>query len=135
MAITNPGYPYPQYNNWPWPNQKPSPALTPTPAPNTFEWIRGGEAAVNAYQVQPGNTVRLMDADNPVLYVKTVDFTGKPYVETYDLVLRADKPATDESMGSNTEEIREMIAVAVKKEFDKHMNKQRKSQRKEESNG
>lgn len=127
MALPNPTY------TWSTPQwaQRPVPSPTP-PTPNTFEWIRGGEAAVNAYQVQPGNTVRLMDADNPVLYVKTVDFTGKPYVETYDLVLRTNK--VEEASGGyevKMEEIQQMISDAVKKEFNKY-NKPRKPQRKED---
>lgn len=115
MAILN------GYNPNTWQPSWNRPAYTPSPTPptNTFEWIRGGEAAVNAYQVQPGNTVRLMDADNPVLYVKSVDFTGKPYVETYDLVLRTTEKITEESSMVSADEIQRMVSDAVKKEFGK----------------
>lgn len=44
---------------------------------NYFAWVQG-EAAAQAYQVAPGSTVMLMDSENPVLYMKSADSTGRP---------------------------------------------------------
>lgn len=49
----------------------------PTPATNYFAWVQG-EAAAQAFQVAPGSTVMLMDSENPVLYMKSADNTGRP---------------------------------------------------------
>lgn len=77
-----------QYYNQPvnglvnWPNVTTGPytpqSVTPVQQPqNTFVWIQGEEAARN-YPVAAGNTVVLIDSDKPVMYMKTVDLSGKP---------------------------------------------------------
>lgn len=51
-------------------------------------WVQG-EAGAKAYPVAPGNSVLLMDSENPYLYVKATDATGRPLpMETYELVKR-----------------------------------------------
>ena len=45
---------------------------------NGINWTRGGESGANAYPVGAGQSVLLMDADNPVFYIKTVDQSGMP---------------------------------------------------------
>lgn len=58
-----------------------------------FIWVQG-EAAAKAYPVAPGNSVLLMDSDEPVLYMKATDNTGRPLpLEVYDLVKREDSPS------------------------------------------
>lgn len=53
-----------------------------------FIWVQG-EAAAKAYPVAPGNSVLLMDSEEPVLYMKATDNTGRPLpLEVYDLVKR-----------------------------------------------
>lgn len=53
-----------------------------------FVWVQG-EAGAKAYPVAAGNSVLLMDSENPVLYMKSTDSSGKPLpIETYDLVKR-----------------------------------------------
>lgn len=55
---------------------------------NGFVWVQG-EAGAKAYPVAAGNSVLLMDSENPVLYMKSTDSSGKPLpIETYDLVKR-----------------------------------------------
>lgn len=134
MAITQ--NPYSGYSwNAPMWSQRQAPIFSQQQS-NTFDWIRGGEVAVNAYQVQPGNTVRLMDADNPVLYVKTVDFTGKPLVEIYDLVLRQNKPEQEPSSEFVTKtDLQAIIADTVRKELNRATKQNSKSPRKEVANG
>ena len=69
---------------------------------NTFVWVQG-EAGAQAYPVAPGNRVLLMDSDNPVLYFKSVDVTGKPLpIEIFDLVKR--EPSKQETASNNMDE-------------------------------
>ena len=57
-------------------------------ASNGFVWVQG-EAGAKAYPVAAGNSVLLMDSENPVLYMKSTDSSGKPLpIEIYDLVKR-----------------------------------------------
>ena len=43
-----------------------------------FVWIQGGEAGANSYLVAPGATVMLLDAENPVFFLKSADASGMP---------------------------------------------------------
>lgn len=43
-----------------------------------FVWIQGGEAGAKSYLVAPGETVMLMDAENPVFFLKSADASGIP---------------------------------------------------------
>ena len=57
-----------------WPQSQ-----TQVPVPqtqNTFAWIQGEEAAKN-YPVAPGNTVVLIEADKPIMYMKSADLSGR----------------------------------------------------------
>ncbi len=57
-----------------------------------FVWVQG-EAGAKAYPVAAGNSVLLMDSENPVLYMKSTDISGRPLpIETYDLVKREERP-------------------------------------------
>jgi len=57
-----------------------------------FVWVQG-EAGAKAYPVAAGNSVLLMDSENPVLYMKSTDQSGRPLpIEVYDLVKRQDNP-------------------------------------------
>lgn len=49
----------------------------PQQTQNTFAWIQGEEAAKN-YPVAPGNTVVLIEADKPIMYMKSTDLSGRP---------------------------------------------------------
>lgn len=49
-------------------------------------WVDGIEAA-RSYPVVPGGVVILMDSQNPIVYKKSADPTGRPLpLEVYDLV-------------------------------------------------
>ena len=48
-----------------------------TQTQNTFAWIQGEEAARN-YPVAPGNTIVLIEADKPIMYMKSADLSGRP---------------------------------------------------------
>jgi hypothetical protein len=52
------------------------------------DWVQG-EPAARAYNTAPGMLTLLMDSDQPVLYVKMTDQSGRPQpLEVYDLVKR-----------------------------------------------
>lgn len=40
-------------------------------------WVQG-ESAAKSYPVGPGNTAIMMDSEEPVFYIKTVDMSGMP---------------------------------------------------------
>ncbi len=44
---------------------------------NYFAWVQG-EAAAQAFQVAPNSTVVLMDSEQPIIYMKSADATGRP---------------------------------------------------------
>lgn len=67
--------------------------VTPTSGPQNsgIIWVSGkGEA--DGYLVAPNSAVALWDANNPVIYLRKADSTGKPSTVVYDLVERTDKP-------------------------------------------
>lgn len=46
-------------------------------------WVQGEEGA-KAYLVAPGCTVVLWDSENPVIYIKSADQSGVPYMRIID---------------------------------------------------
>ena len=66
------------YNQYNPPGYYPQ-SVTPTAqqTQNTFAWIQGEEAARN-YPVAPGNTIVLIEADKPIMYMKSADLSGRP---------------------------------------------------------
>lgn len=62
--------------------------VQPAQTSNTFAWVQG-EAAAKAYPVPPGTTMILMDTENPVLYMKFTDQSGRPQdIQTRYLVTK-----------------------------------------------
>lgn len=77
------------------PTQIPTPMQTSTQQNSGFNWVRGGESGANSYPVQPGRSELLMDADNPVFYIKTVDQSGMPMpLRVFDYTERKNEPVT-----------------------------------------
>ena len=73
MQYYNPG----TNNFFSGPSYQPQ-SVAPVPqTQNTFAWIQGEEAARN-YPVAPGNTIVLIEADKPIMYMKTTDLSGRP---------------------------------------------------------
>ena len=94
-----------------------------------FQWVQG-EAAAKAYHVEPGQTILLMDSDNPVLYYKSTDSSGRPIpMIVYDLVERKqsatdsveEKMNIDLSEYIRRDEIEEIILNAVAQSVDQKM--------------
>lgn len=55
-------------------------------------WV-GSKQEADSYLVAPGSAVALWDSNNPVVYLRQADSTGKPSTKVYDLVERANTPA------------------------------------------
>lgn len=107
-----PGYPAPQtYYPGPVPDQlaqlrqnqmqtpmmQPQPMQTgmapmnpvPTPQNSGIIWVSGKGEADN-WSIAPGSAVALWDQNNPVVYLRQADATGKPSTKIYDLVERTE---------------------------------------------
>lgn len=61
-------------------------------AQNGMIWVNGGKAEADSYLVAPNSAVALWDANNPVVYLRKADSTGKPSTVVYDLVERTENP-------------------------------------------
>lgn len=101
-------YPYfPQYNYNPYsyqqmaqPVQQPQMMQTPqTPtqptqnmvSPASLIWVSSDRDAA-MYPTAPNNAVALWNQNEPVVYLKQADASGKPTMKTYDLVERPEQP-------------------------------------------
>lgn len=62
-------------------------------AQNGMIWVSGRQEA-DGYLIAPNSAVALWDANNPVVYLRKADSTGKPSTVVYDLVERSDNPPT-----------------------------------------
>ena len=60
-------------------------------APNGIIWVQNKDEA-DRFMVAAGSAVALWDANNPVIYLRQADNTGKPSTTVYDLVERTDAP-------------------------------------------
>ena len=71
--------------------------LTPNPPQNNgIIWVNG-KAEADGYLVAPNSAVPLWDANNPVIYLRKADSTGKPSTVVYDLVERTDNHAPQQA--------------------------------------
>lgn len=68
--------------------QMPMQNYSQSPSSTGINWVQG-RAGANGFYVAPGQSAILMDSEDSVLYVKSVDMTGRPLpLEVYDLVKR-----------------------------------------------
>lgn len=58
---------------------------------NGIVWVQG-EAGAKAYVVNTGETVILMDSENPFFYIKSVNQAGMPFLEKYRFEKVVDTP-------------------------------------------
>lgn len=56
---------------------------------NGYIWVSGYDE-VNAFPVAPNNSVRLWHKTKPIVWFKTADASGRPTIEAFDLVKRAE---------------------------------------------
>ena len=113
-------YPYPQFSTGLTP---PIPQSSPAPS-SSFVWVQG-DAGAKSYPVAPGNRIALFDSENPVVYIKSVDLSGRPAeMEIYDLVRREPKPVSEPPKVDLTnfitrDEISTIVSETVSKEVDR----------------
>lgn len=69
-------------------------------------WVQG-EGSAKAYIVANNTEQVLWDAEQPVIYIKTVDGTGKPSTITLDYTIRNPEP---ENINKETEALKSEIA-------------------------
>ena len=63
--------------------------------PGLFNWVKS-EKEVETQYVAPNGVVTFWNENEPVIYLKQADATGKSTIRTFDLVERTDKPVTEE---------------------------------------
>lgn len=78
-----------------------------------IDWVVG-KASADAYPMAPNGKVMLMDADEPIMYVKTSDMMGRQTMTIFDLVERKSVEA-EPADPVDYDRIRTMIAEEVKK--------------------
>lgn len=64
----------------------------PAPQNGGINWV-GSKTEADNWPIAPGCAVALWDSNNPVIYLRQADSTGKPSTKVYDLVERTDSPA------------------------------------------
>lgn len=121
MPYYNYSYPYNQYVN----PQMQTPVQPQYPAQQNqvthVIWVQGSQAALS-YQLAPLEKVFFMDCEEPVLYVREADQTGKPLpMETYDLVKHenAEAAPVDMSQYMKRSDIEQMIQEEINKRMPK----------------
>lgn len=70
-------------------------------------WVQG-ESSAKAYIVKNNTEQVLWDAEQPVIYIKTVDITGKPSTVTLDYTIRNPKPDDQNETDALKAEISEL---------------------------
>ena len=73
-----------------------NPIQQPAPQNGGINWV-GSKTDADNWPIAPGCAVALWDSNNPVIYLRQADSTGKPSTKVYDLVERTDNPAPQQS--------------------------------------
>lgn len=90
-------------------------------------WVQG-ENSAKAYPVLPGRSILLMDSENPVMYIKSTDQSGMPFLRVFDYTERTQNgkaPQTDVKQDYISREEFEKFKTELRDEI-------RRSRRKEE---
>lgn len=70
-----------------------------------INWVQGEAGARSAF-VKPGRSKLLMDSEQPVFYIKSVDVSGMPLpLRIYDFNERVSKPQNSNSSKQNKKEV------------------------------
>lgn len=76
----------------------------PAQQPKGLTWVNG-EAGANGFFVTASNSpVVLFDADNPVIYIKSVDNYGRPTMQVLDYTIRNAQPAIPQQSSEQTQQ-------------------------------
>ena len=116
-----PGYYNPMQND---PFGKMSLPQTNAPAPTAapaggIQWVQG-EVGAKSFPVAPGNSAILMDSENSVFYIKTLDASGMPLpLRTFDYSERM--PAQAQMPGAQPEAQFNPGEFVTRKEFEAAM--------------
>ena len=115
-----------------------APTNTPTNTPSQpsnpqdcgINWVQG-EAGAKSYPVAPSQSVMLMDSENEVFYIKTVDASGMP------LPLRIFDYKERNAQEKEVEEVPQidMSNYITREEFEKRMNGMNNSRKGRNNNG
>lgn len=74
--------------------------VQPQIQPDPMIWVQG-EAGAKAYMVAAGASVVLWDSEDPVIYIKSADQTGMPYMRTFEYVERNAAPRNVSPVNTN----------------------------------
>lgn len=95
----------------------------PTATPNQNNpiiWVNG-EVGAKSYLVAPGNTVMLLDAENPVFYLKSADASGMPMpLRIFDYKERSAIPSQSVSTPTSGENVN-FDNFVTREEFEQRM--------------
>ena len=86
---------------------------TQYPARPLIDWVVG-KASADAYPMAPNGKVMLLDAQEPIMYVKTSDMMGRQTITIFDLVERTN-PELNLEGSIDYDRIQKMIADEVKR--------------------
>ena len=93
----------------------------PAPQNGGINWV-GSKTEADNWPIAPGCAVALWDSNNPVIYLRQADSTGKLSTKVYDLVERTDNPAPqqtapqiDMSRYVTIEQLEDILAERLKK--------------------
>ena len=85
-----------------------------------INWV-GSKLDADNWPIAPGCAVALWDSNNPVIYLRQADSTGKPSTKVYDLVERTDNPSQqaasqiDLSRYVTIDQLEEILSERLKK--------------------
>ena len=107
-----------------------TPSQPANPQDNSINWVQG-EAGAKSYPVAPSQSVMLMDSENEVFYIKTVDASGMP------LPLRIFDYKERNAQEKEIEEVPQidMSNYITREEFEKRMNGINNSRKGRNNNG
>lgn len=115
------------YNGYQMPNSYMAPvqpgyaAMPQMQNQGNIVWVQG-KASAEIYPIAPGNKVMLMDSNEPIIYVKEADQTGKLLpMKIFDLVERKNTitPIEESTQEIDYDKIKEIIADADLIDYDK----------------
>ena len=107
-----------------------TPSQPTNPQDNSINWVQG-EAGAKSYPVAPSQSVMLMDSENEVFYIKTVDASGMP------LPLRIFDYKERNAQEKEVEEVPQidMSNYITREEFEKRINGINNSRKGRNNNG
>lgn len=111
------------------------------PQDNGIHWVQG-EAGAKSYPVAPSQSIMLMDSENEVFYIKTVDASGMPLpLRIFDYKERFQEKEAKENKevkeSKQTKEIPQidMSNYITREEFEKRINGINNSRKGRNNNG